>query len=233
MQVPPLSGPSITDLGCGNGPVGPILRTRFPEAKIIGLDSSPAMLKEARKTKAYDALTKGDIAKWQPDQPQHLIYSNAALHWVPDHASLLPRLIAQLAPGGTLAVQVPHQNPAPSHQTWLALVEQHFPGRFDPSNSPGIPDATATYDILDGLGKVTVWETEYLQRLEPVTDAHPVRLFTSSTFARPVLSVLDPDEQAHLARQYDAAMEQAYPRRADGSVLFPFRRLFYTVSRAA
>ena len=233
IRVPPLSNPRITDLGCGNGPVGPVLLTRFPNGHITGLDSSPAMLEEARKTGAYDTLIDGDIANWHPDQPQDLIFSNAALHWLPDHAALLPALVAQLAPGGTLAVQVPHQNPAPSHRAWLALVEEHFPGRFDPTSSPGIPDASATYDILDGLGQVTLWETEYLQRLEPATDAHPVRLFTSSTYARPVLFVLDPDEQAHLARHYDAAMDQAYPRRSDGSVLFPFRRLFYTLTRAA
>lgn len=233
MHVPSLpEGGGIVDLGCGNGPVGPVLRARFPAARITGLDSSPAMLAEAAKTGAYDALTEGDIATWQPDTPPALIYSNAALHWLPDHASLLPALINRLAPGGTLAVQVPHQNDAPSHRAWHELVARHFPGRFDAASGPGIPDAATTFSILAPFGKPDLWETEYIQRLDPATGAHPVRLFTSSTFARPVLDVLNDDEQTELIGLYDAAMEQAYPRRDDGSVLFPFRRLFYTLTRA-
>ncbi|WP_136634693.1 methyltransferase domain-containing protein [Pseudooceanicola onchidii] len=231
MKVPPLVGDEITDLGCGNGAVGPVLRTRFPKARIAGLDSSPAMLEDAWKTGAYDALTEGDIAKWRPETPPALIYSNAALHWLPNHATLLPELAGHLAPGGTLAVQMPHQNSAPSHRLWIDLVDQHFPGRYDPDQTPGILDARTTYDLLDPLGHLTLWETEYMQRLDPATDAHPVRLFTSSTFARPVLNTLDADEQGLITRLYDEAMELAYPRRADDSVLFPFRRLFFILTR--
>lgn len=232
-RVRDLRGPQIVDLGCGNGPVGPVLRTRFPQAHITGVDTSPAMLAKAEETGAYDDLSQADIATWSPQTPADLIYSNAALHWLPDHHILLPRLIAQLAPKGTLAVQVPHQNNAPSHRLWHDLVDQHFPGRFDRTTAPGIPEPHTTWDILNGQGRVDMWETEYMQRLAPSLDstAHPVRLFTSSTFARPVLAVLDPDEATLIARLYDDAMERAYPRRADGSVLFPFRRLFFTVTR--
>ncbi|WP_375175247.1 methyltransferase domain-containing protein [Pseudooceanicola sp.] len=231
MRVPQLRGDSIVDLGCGNGAVGPVLRTRYPEARITGIDSSPAMLQEAWKTGVYDALAEADIATWRPDAPPDLIFSNAALHWLPHHQTLLPALVDLLAPGGTLAVQVPHQNNAPSHRLWHDLVEQLFPGRFDPRSAPGIPDARTTWALLDGLGEFALWETEYMQNLPPAEEAHPVRLFTSSTFARPVLDVLTEAEQQELCRHYDAAMEAAYPRRSDGSVLFPFRRLFYILTR--
>ena len=230
MKVPPLKGDRITDLGCGNGAVGPVLRTRYPEAHLTGLDSSPAMLEQAWKTGSYDALTEGDIAAWRPEAAPDLIFSNAALHWLPDHPALLPALVAKLAPGGTLAVQVPHQNHAPSHRLWIDLVTQHFPGRYDPAATPGILDARSTWNLLDPLGQLSLWESEYMQRLDPSEEAHPVRLFTSSTFARPVLDLLDGDEQGLITRLYDEAMEQAYPRRADGSVLFPFRRLFYILT---
>mgnify|MGYP000368238538 CR=1 FL=1 len=231
MRVPTLPGDRIMDLGCGNGPVGPVLRSRYPAAHITGLDSSPAMLEEAGKTGAYDALIEGDIAAWQPEEPPALIYSNAALHWLPDHETLLPALVAKLAPGGTLAVQVPHQNHAPSHRLWHDLAAQHVPGRFDPGTAPGILDARATWSVLDGLGTLALWETEYMQLLPASDVAHPVREFTSSTFARPVLNVLNEDERSALCAHYDAAMEAAYPRRADGSVLFPFRRLFFILTR--
>lgn len=231
MKVPPLTGDQVIDLGCGNGAVGPVLRTRYPTAHLTGLDASPAMLAEAWKTGAYDALTEGDIATWSPQDPPALIFSNAALHWLPDHETLLPALVAKLAQKGTLAVQVPHQNPAPSHRLWIDLIEQHFPGRYDTDQTPGILDARSTYDLLDPLGTLSLWETEYMQRLDPTPDMHPVRAFTSSTFARPVLEALDPDEQGLITTLYDEAMEHAYPRRNDGSVLFPFRRLFFTLTK--
>ena len=230
MQVPTLPDGDVIDLGCGNGPVGPALRSRFPDRRIIGVDTSPAMLEKAKATGAYDALQEGDIATWRPEVAPALIFSNAALHWLPDHEALLPRLAGLLADGGVLAVQVPHQNPAVSHRSWHDLVALHFPGRFDPATAPGIPDAAMTFDILSEIGAVQMWETEYFQLLPPADTAHPVRLFTSSTYARPVLDVLEPAEQAELLKHYDRAMDKAYPRRPDGSVLFPFRRLFYTVT---
>ena len=57
----------------------------------------------------------GDIAEWAPSEPFDLVFSNAALHWVDDHAALFARLTSALAPGGQLAVQVPANHDHPSH----------------------------------------------------------------------------------------------------------------------
>ncbi|WP_240453826.1 methyltransferase domain-containing protein [Chachezhania antarctica] len=227
-RVGDLAQGDICDLGCGNGTVGPVLAARFPYRRLIGVDSSPAMLGKARAAGAYGLLTEADAGQWEADAPLALIFSNALLHWLPGHAQLLPRLAGMLAPGGTLAVQVPHQNPAPSHRLWLELVEQLFPGRFDPAAAPGIPEARAYHEILRPLGEVDLWETEYFQTLPPSDGGHPVRQFTSSTFARPVLSVLSEGEAAGLIAEYDRAVAAHYPCD-DGSVLFPFRRLFFTL----
>lgn len=231
-QVGGLPAGGVVDLGCGAGAAGAMLRARFGERELTGLDTSPAMLAKAGETGAYTALTEADAATWQPGTPPALIFSNAALHWVGDHERLMPRLAGLLAPGGTLAVQMPHQNRAPSHRLWHDLVEQHFPGRFDPATSPGILEGAAYHRMLAPLGHLMLWETEYFQLLEPAAEGHPVRQFTSSTFARPVLAVLEPEEQAQLVAHYDAVMDKAYPRSPDGSVLFPFRRLFFTLVRA-
>ncbi|WP_407492277.1 methyltransferase domain-containing protein [Pseudooceanicola sp. MF1-13] len=232
MRLAPRDGIKIVDLGCGTGSVAAVLRARFADSHLTGVDTSPAMLQEAWNTGHYDALEERDIAQWKTKAAPDLIFSNAALHWVPDHDTLLPRLVDMLAPGGTLAVQVPHQNNAPSHRLWYDLAEQHFPGKVDPDKSPGIPDAPATWDILEPLGALAVWQTEYFQHLGAGDDTHPVRQFTSATYARPVLDALSVDEQKTLCAAYDEAMEAVYPRRDDGSVLFPFRRLFYTLTRS-
>lgn len=223
----------IFDLGCGAGAVGPALRTRFPERRIFGVDSSPAMLEEAEATGVYDAVLEGDAARWAPDRPAALIFSNAALHWVGDHAQLMPRLAGCLAAGGMLAVQMPHQNRAPSHRLWRDLAAQHFPDRAARDASPGILEPADYVRIFEGLGELDLWETEYFQVLPPAEGMHPVRAFTSSTFARPVLARLSEAEAAKLARLYDEAIGAAYPCAPDGSVLFPFRRMFFTLSTGA
>lgn len=230
-RIGPLPEGEVVDLGCGNGPAGPLLRARFPDRRLTGLDSSPAMLGKAEQTGAYDALTQGDVATWAPETPPALIFSNAVLHWLPDHDTLLPGLAGLLAPGGVLAVQVPHQNRAPSHRVWHDLVADHFPGRFDPASAPGILEPVDYHRILSPLGTLSLWETEYFQILPAADDGHPVRHFTISTFARPVLDVLDEGETVMLIKLYDEVMEAAYPRAADGTVLFPFKRLFFTLDK--
>jgi len=217
----------ICDLGCGAGAVGALLKRRFPDRRLIGVDASSAMLDKARATGDFDVLVEADAARWRPEAPLALIFSNALLHWLDDHDRLLPRIAGHLVPGGVLAVQMPHQNDAPSHRLWHELAAAHFPGRFDPAAAPGVLEPRDYVHILSPLGRVGIWETEYFQLLAPTSEGHPVRVFTSSTFARPVLEALDPEEAAQLTRLYDDAAREVYPSMADGTVLFPFRRLFF------
>lgn len=224
-DLPP--GP-VVDLGCGNGAAGEALASLGRD--VIGVDASPAMLDEAMATGSYAGLERADIAAWHPATPPALIFSNAALHWLDDHAALLPRLVGMLAPGGTLAVQMPRQNEAPSHRTWLRLAEEMWPGRLDVASGPGVLEPEAYDRILSALGRLSLWETRYYQRLAPVESGHPVRRFTEASFARPILAALSEAEQATLVTAYDTAMDRVYPRAPDGSVLFPFRRLFFTLT---
>ena len=162
------AGPVI-DLGCGSGAAAAALADRFAGHALIGVDNSPAMLAGAAATGAYGALVEADIAHWRPETRPALIFSNAALHWLADHAALLPRLAGTLAPGGVLAVQMPHQFDAPSHALLRRVAETLFPGRVtDPAAWATPVDTPESYArLLGGLGEVAVWETTYLQRLAP------------------------------------------------------------------
>lgn len=220
----------IIDLGCGNGAMAEALRARAGSRQVIGVDASPAMLDKARATKGYDAVQQADIAEWHPRRAPGLLFSNAALHWVGHHEQLLPRLVAMLGKGGTLAVQMPHQNKAPSHRVWLSLVEEMFPGRVERMGTPGVMAPVKYEELLASMGRFRLWETEYYQRLMAEAGSHPVRRFTESTYARPILQALDDDERTTLITRYEEVMKAAYPVRADGSVLFPFRRLFFTLT---
>jgi len=108
----------VVDLGCGAGNVTQALRARWPDARqthIIGVDSSPEMLARAAKTEPSAEWVQADISTWTPEAPVDLVFSNAALHWLPGHEKLFPRLMNFVKPGGELAVQMPNQTSAPSH----------------------------------------------------------------------------------------------------------------------
>ncbi len=226
-QVGPLPAGDVVDLVCGDGAVGPALRQAFADRRLIGVDDSPAMLAQAR---GYEALHEADIATWHPETPPALIFSNAALQWLPGHARLMPRLAGLLAPGGVLAVQMPGQGAAPSHMLLHQVAARLFPDRFSPDPPPAPVAPLGEYwAMLAPLGAVSVWETTYLQALPADAAAHPVRRFTESTAMRPIVARLNADEVAPYLAAYDAALAGAYPPLADGRALMPFRRLFFTL----
>jgi trans-aconitate 2-methyltransferase len=229
-QVGTLPDGAVADLGCGSGAVGPALAARFPERARIGVDMSPAMLATAAATGAYDQLITADVATWQAAEPTALIFSNAALHWVGNHGALFPRLASMLVPGGMLAVQMPRQHQAPSHRFLRDFAASLFPDKFDFAGWDAPVRAATTYwQMLAPLGEVTAWETDYVQRLDPAPGTHPVRRFTESTAMRPFLDKLTETEAATFVHRYEVALASAYPLMADGSVLFPFRRVFFTL----
>jgi trans-aconitate 2-methyltransferase len=113
--VAPVSAPAVVDLGCGPGELTRLLHERLGARATLGVDSSPAMLERAHAQAAPGlSFAPGDLAD-PPEGPFDVVFSNAALHWVPDHRSLLARLASRLAPGGQLAVQLPANEAEPSH----------------------------------------------------------------------------------------------------------------------
>ncbi len=226
----------VIDLGCGAGDVAPDLHLRFCKttgARLIGVDRSPAMLEQARALDVYDRLDEADIAQWTPPGRPALIFSNAALHWVGGgHEALLKRLVGSLAKGGTLAVQVPHQNNAPSHRLWRTLADELCSGCLADVALPEVLLPAQYFHLLEALGEVSLWETEYFQKLPPSDEGHPVRFYTEATYARPVLDTLNDIQRKRLIRAYDDLIGKAYPLSSDGGALFPIRRLFFTLVRA-
>jgi trans-aconitate 2-methyltransferase len=173
-----------------------------------------------------------DIARWSPERPFDLIYSNAALQWLDVHETLFPRLIEALVPGGWLAVQMPRNFEAPSHRLMRETAAEAPWGdrlrgllRAEPVLAP-----ERYHDLLGPLAsEIDIWETQYLHVLEGET---PVLDWVKGTGLRPLLDALtDEEERAAFLARYQARLAQAYPRRADGKTLFPFRRLFLVARR--
>jgi trans-aconitate 2-methyltransferase len=122
--VRPRPGMRVVDLGCGTGALTEHLHRTLAAAETIGIDNSPSMLAKAPQSPGL-RFELGDIGEYEPAHPVDLVFSNAALHWVPHHDELLPRLRAALRPGGQLAVQIPANDDHVSHETARELAMEH------------------------------------------------------------------------------------------------------------
>lgn len=227
-------GHAIYDLGCGAGNISRILAERFPQASVIGIDSSEQMLAKAREQTVDKRVTfaRGDLAHFKPDTPPSILYSNAAYHWLPNHMDLFPGLLQLLPSGGQLAIQIPRNHEAPSHML-MYKAAQAGPWRDKLAHVKGIAtvgDPARYFDVLKPYAsELEVWESIYQQVL---TGKDPVAQYTSSTGLRPFLEALDEKERKDFYETYARMIAEAYPTRADGITLFPFRRLFIVARRA-
>jgi trans-aconitate 2-methyltransferase len=221
----------VVDLGCGPGNSTEVLAQRWPNAEIIGLDNSAAMIESARAAHQAPPATRStplrwltaDIAEWaaaEGGETFDVVFSNAALQWLPDHASLLPRLMRRVAPGGALAFQMPAHN-SPAHRIMRAMAAEialrvadwhcHEPAFY--------------YDVLAACARrVDLWETEYVHVM---ADAKAIVEWYRGSGLRPFLDALGTAaERDRFAAEFLEGVKEAYPKRADGRVLFPFRRVF-------
>jgi trans-aconitate 2-methyltransferase len=229
-RVPLAKAERVADLGCGPGTSTALLARRWPEAGVTGVDNSRAMLIKARASGVPASWVEADIATWAPDRPLDLIYANAALQWLDDHAALFPRLMRQLRPEGVLAVQMPRNFAAPSHAL-LRETARSGPWADRLARADWQPVATPEwyYGLLaPQASALDIWETEYLHVLDG-EDA--VLNWTRGTALRPVMQALDHEQFVQFEAAYALRLREAYPRRGDGRTLFPFRRLFIVASR--
>ena len=220
----------VIDLGCGPGNSTAVLAERWPKCALTGLDSSADMIAAARKSHPSIDWQIGDIAAWAEKNSgaYDIVFSNAALQWVDNHAALFPRLFRHVAAGGALAIQMPGNYDAPAHLIMREMAlspawRGHFPA--DGIREWHVHDLAAYYDILAPIAAaVDFWETEYLHVME---DAAGIVEWYKGTGLRPFLDALAGDElKASFLAQYLERIRQAYPVRKDERVIFPFRRLF-------
>lgn len=229
-RIPKLDYSTIYDLGCGTGYLTHILAETFPGSQVVGIDSSPEMLAEARRKFPLLNWEQMDIRSWLPGAPPDLIYTNAALQWVPDHQTLLPSLLRKVRDGGVLAMQVPRHFESPSHLGLKDLVMQsEWRAKLEPLLLAPVPAPETYWSWLAPHARnLDVWETIYLQVLE---GKDPVVNFMRGTALRPFLSALPEAESAKFIEAFSKRMAVAYPPEANGQTLFPFRRLFLVAQR--
>jgi trans-aconitate 2-methyltransferase len=216
----------VIDLGCGPGNSTAVLRDRWPDAEFTGLDSSAEMIERARREYPRCHWLARDISEWAAGDHEaeggqfDVVFSNAAMQWVDDHAALYPIQI----PGNIDAL--PHRlmrevaaTPAWSHWLSPAKVREwhHHEMEF-------------YYDLLaPAAARLDLWATEYIHVLP---DAKAIVEWYRGTGLRPFLEVLETDaDRQRFASDYLESLRPHYPPRAAGGVLFPFRRIFLIAYR--
>lgn len=187
-------------------------------ARITGIDSSPAMIAEARSALPDCLFVEADIRNWQPEQALDLIFANASLQWLPDHYELFPHLVSLLSPLGVLAVQMPDNWLEPTHVLMREVAwEQNYPDR---GREP-LAGVHAYYDILSEAGcEVDIWRTTYYHQMP----SHQAIIdWVTATGLRPWLQDLTESEQQHFLTRYHQMLEEQYPSRRTDRYCWHFR----------
>jgi trans-aconitate 2-methyltransferase len=222
----------IADLGCGPGNLTRTLIERWPGARVVGIDTSAEMFQQAEQWSIPGRLefVRSDLTSWSPDKPVDLIVSNAALQWVEDHETVLGRLGSLLAPGGTLAVQLPYHFETPAH---LAIEEAKADPRWSAMlegvglDQQSVRPLVWYVERLHERGFVVdAWQTTYIHVL---TGENPVLEWFEGTALRPLLQQLTPQTQAVFLHELGSRLKAAYPAR-ERITLLPFPRLFFVAT---
>jgi trans-aconitate 2-methyltransferase len=223
---------NIVDLGCGPGNSTALLWRRWPGARVIGIDSSPEMIGAAKRAYPDREWRCDDIASYAPPEGVDVLFSNAAIHWLPNHRELVRRLLGHVAPGGVLAFQIPSR-------TFPRVRELIFEISRWPQWDERMAGARSAltmespefyYDVLAADAKsVDIWETEYIHVMET---ASSIVDWVAGTGLRPFVAKLETQgERLVFFKELYRRVMSEYPERADGKVLFPFRRTFVVAYR--
>lgn len=229
-QVPLEAPRRVVDMGCGPGNSTELLAARWPGAELIGLDSSPAMLEAARQRLPQVQFAEADALRWIPEAGTDLVFANAIYQWVPQHLEILPRVLAALAEGGVLAVQMPDNTAEPSHRLMREVAAAGpWAARLANAARGPLPAPRIYYDALKPYARrVDIWHSTYNHVLD---GADAVVDWVRSTGLRAFLDPLAQDEQTQFLLAYRAQIAEAYPPAADGKVLLRFPRLFVVAVR--
>ncbi|HKJ74172.1 MAG TPA: trans-aconitate 2-methyltransferase [Alphaproteobacteria bacterium] len=233
----PVDDPStVFDLGCGPGNSTELLLYRFPNAHIVGVDSSPAMIDAARERLPEVTFETEDIAGWGPSEPADLLYSNATLQWLPDHGALFPRLASYLAPNGILAVQMPDNLDEPCHVLMRQVARD---GVWADKLGPAVTERSGARAVIGRFEdyyqmlrpvcrRIDLWLTTYVPKVDGIAG---IVEWLKGTGLRPFLDPLSESEREDFLAAYKAALGEAYPVQPDGKVLLDYPRIFIVAQR--
>jgi trans-aconitate 2-methyltransferase len=216
----------IIDIGCGPGNSAKVLKDRWPGADVLGIDLSEAMVTKARASFPGMRFLRmdagGDLSALGRFD---IVFSNAAIQWIPDNKALIARLHRMLEGGGALAIQVPCTRGMPIQQAVRELsADARWAGRFGSVRAHSMHGAEYYYDAVSAVaGEYALWRTDYVH----VMRSHAAMVeWYSATALKPYLECLEAAELPGFLCEFERRLIELYPARPDGNILFPFTRLF-------
>ncbi|KAE8372184.1 S-adenosyl-L-methionine-dependent methyltransferase [Aspergillus bertholletiae] len=229
----PLQAPRrVVDLGCGPGNSTAVLAHRYPNAHLVGMDSSPDMIQKAKATLPAYEFSVEDLRSYSPPPSVDLFFSNAVLQWLKkeERIAVVKDLMETQPSGGVFAFQVPDNLMEPSH---VLMREVAGSGPWASTLSDvGRDTFQSPHEIYNELkdlsSEVKIFRTEYYHSLE---DHSAIVEWVKGTGLRPYVDPLSPQEQEAFLREYLKRLESAYPKLVDGRVLLPYPRLFVIAVR--
>lgn len=217
----------VVDLGCGPANSTAVIQSRYPDAELVGIDSSPDMIRKAKATLPHLDFTVEDLNSYSPQGEVDLFYSNAVFQWLKkeERFEIVKKLMATQPSGGVFALQVPDNLAEPSH---VLMRETAISGPWaEKLKSVGRDTFQTPLEIYDQLkpisSKVNIFHTSYYHALE---NHSAIIEWVKGTGLRPFLDPLQPDEKESFLKEYLKGLQQAYPACEDGRVLLRYPRLF-------
>ena len=218
----------VIDIGCGPGNSTQVLTKRWPAAKVLGLDSSAEMISKASKDYPELEWVTADASEYEFRRKYDVVFSNAALQWIPDQEHVIVKLLSAVSEGGVLAVQVPadvnsHLRKAviatAAERRWSALAE-------GAENVIVYHDVDFYYDLVSTTAiRLDIWETIYYHVLDSHRDLVE---WYKGTGMRPFLERLPDDaSRDEFEEEVLRKISGVYKISGNGKLLYPFRRIFF------
>ena len=216
----------IIDIGCGPGNSTQVLSHRWPQSKIIGIDTSASMIARAGLDFPKQEWQTANASTYEPTTKFDIVFSNAVIQWIPDHEKLFAKFHSLLCGGGIVAVQIPLFWDMP-----LGVIIDEVAQDIRWKNRTEkveriftIHDHVFYYDLLSSLfTSIELWETDYLHILE---SHESIIEMMRSTGLKPYHELLSDEERGEFEKAVLKGIQQAYPTQKNGKVLLPFKRLF-------
>jgi len=217
----------IIDIGCGIGNSTAVLKNRFKDARIIGVDSSDDMLIKANKDYPKLEFVKLDAGRELNtlNEKYDIVYSNACIQWISDHKALIPKLFNLLTYNGSLAIQIPQHTKHPMHSIIKRVAESdQWYNKFSNPKKLYILSEEEYYDVFSNLtDNFRIWETTYFH----IMPSHQsIVEWYKGAGLRPYMDQLSIEDRALFEKDILAEVEKTYPVQANGNIIFRFPRLF-------
>lgn len=223
---------SIIDIGCGPGNSTQILVQRWPQAEITGVDNSPAMIEKAKNDFPQQEWKIVDAGKDVIHDKYDIVFSNATIQWIPDHAGLIKKFNDLLTGKGLVAVQLPLFWDMPLGKAIARIAAENRWVEITKGVTDQLTIHTHSF-YYDQLSKwfssIDIWESTYMHIMDTQLS---ILEMIRSTGLKPFLARLENEEDI---KDFEAEVlveiEKDYPLRENGKVLFPFKRLFFIAAK--